>query len=264
MERTAESGTLVTYVADPASTPWRRGATEGITFNCQVLLGGEDGGPEAIRFRFDPTLSVYAHMHLTAQFQLLIGGSMNFSRDALNLRPVGVHYTDHNTPYGPFSVGEEHDVLVLHPRQGGLMTMGNRTARREINLAGRVLQGLDSEMEWTSVAGAPDVRYKVLIPHAFGPEVVMLECAPGLEVPVESAPYGRYEVVLSGSMIADGRELGPPGFRYALGEERPAPVRAGPEGATLIFLTFDANAFEGGLTGEGIALDAAEAMAQAI
>ena len=144
------------------------------------------------------------------------------------------------------------------------MTMGNRTARREINLAGRVLQGLDSEMEWTSVDGAPDVRYKVLIPHAYGPEVVMLECAAGLEVPVESAPYGRYEVVLAGSMIADGRELGPPGFRYTLGEERPAPVRAGSDGATLIFLTFDANAFEGGLTGEGIALDAAEAMAQAI
>ena len=119
-------------------------------------------------------------------------------------------------------------------------------------------------MEWTSVEGALGVRYKVLIPHVHGPEVVMLECAPGLEVPVESAPYGRYEVVLAGSMVADGRELGPPGFRYTLGEERPKPVQAGPDGATLIFLTFDANALEGGLTGEGIALAAAEAMAQAI
>lgn len=264
MHKASHYGTLATYLADPSVTPWRRGETEGVTFGSQILLSGEDGGPEAIRFRFDPTLSVYAHMHLTAQFQLLLSGSMSFSRDALNLKPIGVHYTDHNTPYGPFSVAEEHEVLVLHPKQGGLMTMGNRTARREINLSGRVLQGMEDDMGWVPLEGVDGVRYKVLIPHSAGPEVVMIECPPGLDLPVEKAPHGRYEVVSTGSVEVEGAILKTPGLRYVVGEERPSALRAGPEGATVIFLSFDANAHEGGLTGTGIALDAAEAMARAI
>ena len=61
-----------TYIVDSANAPWKRGSTEGITFACQVLLAGEDGGPEALRFRFDDSPSVYGHMHLTSQFQLLL------------------------------------------------------------------------------------------------------------------------------------------------------------------------------------------------
>ena len=68
------------YIVDAANAPWKRGSTEGVTFACQVLLSGEDGGPEALRFRFDDCPSVYAHMHLTAQFQLLLNGTMDFPR----------------------------------------------------------------------------------------------------------------------------------------------------------------------------------------
>ena len=252
------------YVADPAESPWKRGETEGIAFNGQLLLSGEDGGPEAIRFRFDACPSIYAHMHLTAQFQLLLGGTMNFPRNNLMLRPTGIHYTDHNTPYGPFAVGEGHDVLVLHPRQGGLMTMGNLAARREINLTGRVLSGMASEVEWIDVPGQEGVRYKLLIPSVLGPEATILECQPHALILSPPAPYGRYEVVLEGSMVAESRLVGAPGFRYVESEERPTPIQAGPDGATVIFLSFDNNALEGGLTGEGIAVAAAEAMASAI
>ncbi len=252
-----------TYVADPAEIPWKPGETEGVTFRCQVMLDGDDGGPEALRFQFDARPSVYAHMHLTAQFQLLIGGSMDFPRNNLNLRPPGVHYTDHNTPYGPFSVGDGHDVLVLHPKQGGLMTMGNLTARREINLTGRVLTGMAKDLQWMNVPES-EVRYKALIPRAHGPEVTILECRPHAAIISPPAQFGRYEVVFEGSMMVEGREVRPPGFRYVETEERPSPLEAGPEGATMIFLAFDANALEGGLTGEGIAVTAAEAMARAI
>ena len=30
--------------------------------------------------------------------------------------------------------------------------------------------------------------------------------------------FGRYEVVLEGSVMVEGREIGPPGFRYVRGE----------------------------------------------
>ena len=105
------------YIVDPNRVPWKRSQTEGITFQCQVLLSGEDGGPEALRLQFDPCLSVYAHMHLTSQFQLLLGGTMDMPRGSLFLRPVSVHYSDHNVPYGPFAVAAGHDMLVLHPKR---------------------------------------------------------------------------------------------------------------------------------------------------
>lgn len=253
-----------THISDPKTVEWKRSSTEGVSFACQILLSGDDGGPEALRFRFDECPSVYAHMHLTSQFQLLIGGSMDFPRNNLNLLPNGVHYTDHNTPYGPFSVREGHDVLVLHPRQGGLMTMGNLEARRQINLTGRVLTGMDNEMEWENLPDEDHVRYKVLIPKALGPEATMLECKPLSLILSPPAQYGRYEVVLEGSVKVGGMFLEAPGLRYVESEERPEPLQAGPDGATMIFLGFDADALEGGLTNEGIAVEAAEAMARAI
>ena len=58
-------------VVDAADIEWRHGETDGITFRGQILLSGDDGGPEAFRFRFDPCLAVYAHMHMVSQFQML-------------------------------------------------------------------------------------------------------------------------------------------------------------------------------------------------
>ena len=119
------------YIVDSANAPWKRSATEGITFACQVLLSGDDGGPEALRFRFDDCPSVYAHMHLTSQFQLLLGGSMDFPRGVKHLEALAIHYTDHNMPYGPFAVSRAHEMLVLHPRAGGIISMANHDARRQ-------------------------------------------------------------------------------------------------------------------------------------
>lgn len=252
------------YVIDPEQVPWRSSQTEGITFRCQVLLSGDDGGPEALRLQFDPCLSVYAHMHLTAQFQVLIGGTMDMPRGSLNLRPVSVHYSDHNVPYGPFAVAQGHDMLVLHPKQAGLVSMASPTARRQIYLGGRILTGQEHEADWLPLPGSEASRCKVLIPRTLGPEVLIVESPPGTDLALVPPEYGRYEVVLKGSILVGGQSLGPPGFRYVQGDELFTPLVCGPEGATLMFLTFDQDALEGGLTGEGIALDAAAALANAL
>lgn len=79
----------------PPTPPWKRSASEGVSFECQVLLSGEDGGPEALRFRFDDSPPVYAHMHLTAQFQLLLHGATQFPHGVKHLEALAIHYTDH-------------------------------------------------------------------------------------------------------------------------------------------------------------------------
>ena len=62
----------------------------------------------------------------------------------------------------------------------------------------------------------------------------------------------------------DGREIAPPGFRYVRGEQPAAPLLTGDRGACVAFLSFDRDALEGGITGEGLSVAAAQAMARAI
>jgi hypothetical protein len=252
------------YIVEPAAIPWRQGQVGDVTFKCRSLLNGGDGGPEALHFRFDDCPSVFAHMHLTSQFQLLLNGRMDFPKSTMKLRAMAVHYTDHNFPYGPFAVAEGHEMLVLHPRQGGLVTMADRDARRQINLKGRHLYGCAADARWTSLPEFKGARAKLLIPPASGPYAIMLECRPRSRIGLPGAPDGRYEVVLAGSASVSGLSIVPPGFRY-VHDDRPVAVwEAGPEGATLMLLAFDQDAREGGLTGDRLSVAAAAAMERAI
>ena len=252
------------YIVDPNAIPWREGQVAGITFKCQVLLSGADGGPEALRFRFDPCPSVFAHMHLTSQFQLLLNGRMDFPKSTMKLRGTAVHYTDHNFPYGPFAVADSHDMLVLHPKRGGLISMADRDARRQINLKGRHLYGAAVDSEWTSIPEFAGMRCKQLIPPASGPYALMLDCLPQTLLSLPNAPYGRYEVVLDGSALIEGRRLIPPSFRYVRNDSAVTPIETGSDGGILMLLAFDRDACEGGLTGEGLSVAAAAAMERAI
>jgi len=252
------------YIVDSASAPWKRGETEGIKFACQVLLTGEDGGPEALRFRFDDCPSVYGHMHLTSQFQLLLNGTMDFPRGVKHLEPLAVHYTDHNIPYGPFAVAGGHDMLVLHPKAGGIISMANVDARRKINLGGRIFISLSSDTEWQPLPGVENGAYKLMMPPDYGPAAVVVKAPPHASLAMPAAEFGRYEVVLEGAIAVDGNVIGPPGFRYVRGESPAEPLVTGDNGASVAFLTFDRDALEGGITGEGLAAEAAEAMARAI
>ncbi len=253
------------YIVEPAAIPWRDGRVADIGFKCQVLLSGADGGPEALHFRFDDCPSVFAHMHLTSQFQLLLHGRMDFPKSTMKLRGVAVHYTDHNFPYGPFAVAGEHDMLVLHPRQGGLITMADRDARRQINLKGRHLFANAADIKWTVMPEFNGTRAKPLIPPVpSGPYALMIECPPRSVVNLPGALYGRYEVVLAGSASVSGRTLFPPGFRYVHDAKQMALLEAGPDGAMLMLLAFDQDAREGGLTGDRLSVAAAAAMERAI
>jgi hypothetical protein len=255
------------YIVDSANAPWKRSVSEGVAFECQVLLTGDDGGPEAMRFRFDACPSVYAHMHLTSQFQLLLGGSMDFPRGVKHLEALAIHYTDHNMPYGPFAVSGGHDMLVLHPRAGGIISMANLDARRQINLQGRLFAALAADADWQPLPGADHSTFKFLMPPGFGPAAVVTKTPAHAALAMPAPTYGRYEVVLEGSVIVDGREIGAPGFRYVRGDEAVEPLVTGESGASVAFLSFDRDALDGGITGEGrstLAVEAAEAMARAI
>jgi hypothetical protein len=252
------------YIVDSAHAPWKRASSEGIHYECQLLLDGEDGGPEALRFRFDDCPSVYAHMHLTAQFQLLLSGAMDFPRGVKHLEALSIHYTDHNMPYGPFAVSNKHDMLVLHPKAGGIISMANHDARRQINLNGRLYAALGADAEWKDLPGVAGATYQFLMPPSIGPAAVVCKAPAHAALGMPAPEFGRYEVVLEGSVFADGRELAPPGFRYVRDDKVVPPLLTGDAGATVAFLTFDRDALEGGVEEGSLAREAAEAMARSI
>jgi hypothetical protein len=252
------------YIVESTAIPWRDGRVGAVTFKCQILLDGADGGPEAFRFCFDDWPSVFAHMHLTAQFQLLLHGRMDFPKSTMKLRSLAVHYTDHNFPYGPFAVGGGHDMLVLHPKPGGLIGMADRNARRHINLKGRHFYGSEAGLDWTLPPELHGARSKILIPPSSGPSAVMIECAPRTRIDLPAALDGRYEVVIAGSASISSHTIIPPGLRYVCGDEPVLPWEAGPDGATLMLLAFDGDARRGGLIGDPLSIAAAEAMERAI
>ena len=252
------------FIVDSAAVPWKRSVSEGVAFACQVLIAGDDGEPEAMRFRFDDCPSVYAHMHLTSQFQLLLSGAMDFPRGVKHLEALGIHYTDHKVPYGPFATSNKHDMLVLHPKAGGIISMTNLDARRQMNLSGRIYAAPAEDFPWEPLPGVENGHYKLLIPPGFGPAAVLVAAPAHASLAMPATEYGRYEVVLGGSVLVEGRELGQAGLRYTRGDTPAEPLVTGEQGAVVVFLTFDADANEGGLTGEGLAIEAAQAMARAL
>jgi hypothetical protein len=181
-----------------------------------------------------------------------------------HLEAPAIHYTDHNMPYGPFAVSADHDMLVLHPRAGGIISMANLDARRQINLGGRLFASLADDAQWQPLLGVEHAAFKMLMPPDYGPAAVIARVPAHAALAMPAPRFGRYEVVLEGSVIIESRELQPPGFRYVRGERPVDALVSGESGASVAFLSFDRDALEGGITGEALAVEAAQAMARAI
>ena len=228
-------------IVEPASLAWKTLPLDGGgEAQLQLYLTGTDGGPEAIRAQISEDYTVEPHFHYAAQFQVLLEGAMAFP--LVRLDAPAVHYTEHNTPYGPFTVSAGHDMLVLHTRPGGLAVMRDKKRRWRANVRGRELTRCAHEVEWQPMPGYPHARRKLLIPPSFGPSAELVAFPAGVEFTPPVPEYGRYEVVYAGLAALLGRRLEPKALRFIPAGEQAASFTAGPEGASMIFVSFDQDA----------------------
>ena len=101
-------------IVEPSAVPWKTLPLDGGgEAQLQLYLTGRDGGPEAIRAQISEDYTVEPHFHYAAQFQVLLEGSMAFP--LVRLEAPAVHYTEHNTPYGPFTVSGGTTCLCCIP-----------------------------------------------------------------------------------------------------------------------------------------------------
>ena len=91
---------------------------------------------------------------------------------------------------------------------------------------------MDKDQEWFQFPGLEGALCKFLIPPGAGPEAIVVTCPPNRMMPVPMAAYGRYEVVLDGSIRLEGRPLGAAALRYVVGDEQPEPIEIGSDGAS--------------------------------
>ena len=241
-------------IVEPASLAWKTLPLDGGgEAQLQLYLTGRDAGPEAIRAQISEDYTVEPHFHYAAQFQVLLEGAMAFP--LVRLEAPAVHYTEHNTPYGPFTVSAGHDMLVLHTRPGGLAVMRDKKRRWRANVRGRELTRCAHEVEWQPMPGYPHARRKLLIPPSFGPTAELVAFPAGVEFTPPVPEYGRYEVVYAGSAALLGRRLEPKALRFIPAGEQAASFTAGPEGVSMIFVSFDqdANYSDAGSTQDALA-----------
>jgi hypothetical protein len=232
------------YIADGASQPWQTFQRPGRgELRVRALLDGAGGGPEAVHSIHAPGTS-HPHFHLGAQFQLVLSGAATFPKHRADA--IGVHYTDHGKPYGPFDFSENYSMMVLHAKPAGQVNLTGPTAdkekSRQRNPRGREIIRSAGQAEWEPSPEAPGARRKVLFLEASGLGAEIREAPAGASLTFEAAPYGQFQIVVEGSAKAGDREIGRNGLRFVRGVEPASPLESGPEGATVVVLTYDEDA----------------------
>jgi hypothetical protein len=231
-------------IADLKQIPWvHLDGGPGRSMDSQLIFDGANGGPEATRARIKGFISE-PHFHRASQFQLLLSGVMQFP--TFRMDGVAVHYTDHCVAYGPHSRAGEHDFLVVHAKPAGLTRLKDlkdREMRNEINRQGRHLHGSECDAQSEPVPGCPGATQKTLISDDRGVNVKILECPADIELKLDAPTYGRFELITKGSARLNGKELGEETLRFVRGGT-PEPLRCGPQGATVIVMTYDDDAAE--------------------
>jgi quercetin dioxygenase-like cupin family protein len=233
------------FIVDPGDFAWEgtdRPERVGQGFRLKRLANGRDGGPYVI-FGIQPENFVNpAHFHDMPQFQVLLEGTVKFPIHQLSA--PAVHYSDRNSPYGPFVPGRGFVIGVFRNGPAEQIYMSDREGRKR-RVPGREHYGQSADLEWSLVPGHPDLEQQVLIDPAEpgvdgeGPQAVLIRLRPGAQLPPRPAPHGRFEVVLDGTLLAPEGELSAYSSRYTLGPTPPKPIAAGPAGATVLTLRFD-------------------------
>ncbi len=227
------------YHVDGTHAVWRTFHKKDRSASVALLLDGSDGGPEAVH-SVQPNASVPPHFHQGAQFQLVLQGSLQFPH--LRLDAIAVHYTDHNVPYGPFTATSDSRMMVVHAKPAGQIYMNEPGATRQTNPLGRAIGISASDITWETLVGHTRVRCKRLIDEPTGLRAMILQGAAADTIDLGMSRFGRFDIVLSGSIDVGGTALGKNSLRFVSGDVIPAPAVCGPHGATVVVLDFDQDA----------------------
>src|SRR5580658_11252126 len=123
------------YVMDEKLVDWKVLERETPGFALKRLGDGFDGRPYATIAMQPEGYENPAHFHGEAQFEVLLEGSVDFPQHPLTR--IAIHYSDANSPYGPFLIGRNFKHVVVRKRATDQVYMSDREGRKRRNPYGR-------------------------------------------------------------------------------------------------------------------------------
>ncbi len=224
------------YIVEASKVPWTENPRPDRKGYFEKMLGdGLDGRPHAI-FARQPTGAVNEpHFHTERQFVVLLEGAMTFPKRPLT--PIGVHYVDARTPYGPFIGGSGMVMAVLRHKPAPITYMSEPEGHKRRNVHGREFFAQSELLQ----GGAKGPERKQLLGKEGeeSPTALLWKYPAGSSIARGPAPFARFSFILEGTAMLNGQTYGPQTLFFESGDGPFASLRAGESGASWLTLTFD-------------------------
>jgi hypothetical protein len=199
------------------------------------------GRPQAFMVTMGPGATVPAHFHRIDQYQLLLGGGgARYKGAELPSRTLTVHYADAFSTYGPIEAGAEAPMEFYTLRAVTDMFIAYMPAERDkLPATGRHRNiHVTVQTDDNGTAGRP--AYEELIAETRD-GLAAWRAGLGPAEPLQSGTpggSGQYCYVISGSVLAAGKELGPKSLAWLPAGSPTDRAAAGQAGCDVLFLQF--------------------------
>jgi hypothetical protein len=210
----------------------------------QYVEGNEDndnGEPQGFLVDQPANATTPAHFHEPDQFQVFVGGSADFGKQAA--RPLSVHFAAGHTPYGPIVAGDEGILYFTLRAQwdpGAKYMPGSRDklikGRQRHNMAANI-----DLLEGTDLADAGPVAEQRLIEleeDGMGASLFTFGANESADIDLTASGAGQYAIIVGGSAVHEGGELPWLSGYFRRPEEGPLAIEAGADGAAVLLMQF--------------------------
>jgi hypothetical protein len=207
-----------------------------------------DGMPSPTAFLVEqgPGSTLPTHFHLQNEFQIVVAGDGHFARHAV--RAVSVHYAGAHTGYGPIVAGPSglsyFTLRSMFESGANFLPEARDRLRR-----GPKVQRFGDPIDLFAperLLSLGSIRVEDNIPSEDGVFARVVLLPPGEALPIrhEGPSSGQYQMVLAGSVCADGRTLGALEMVFMAPDDADAGLVAGSGGAQVLCLQLPRRAAE--------------------
>ncbi len=202
------------------------------------------GGPQAFMVTMASGGRVPAHFHRVDQYQLLLGGGgARYKGTELPARSLTVHYADAFSTYGPIEAGAAAPMEFYTLRAFTDMFTAYMPAERDKLPATRRHRNIHLTIQ-TGDGQVTRRRDREELIAETDDGLAAWRATMGPAQPVQSgapAGSGQYCYVISGSVLAAGKELGPRSLAWLPAGSPAVGAAGGPGGCDVLFLQFPRN-----------------------
>jgi hypothetical protein len=202
------------------------------------------GKPQAYMLDMHADEVLPPHFHVIDQFQVFFRGSGTLGRNSDVVHPVGIHYADHHTGYGPITAGREgFSYFTLRPETDpGAVYLHKEGYRDKLEPSRKRHHLVHTRINAEPAVSHGGVAAESLIAKSANDDAGIIVLRMGADgrtrAPDPSASGGQYYLVLSGSLIHEDKAYPPLSVIFVDTSEPSFEVQAGEQGLEALVMEF--------------------------